>query len=76
MSYSDDPELDNPAATDDPSVQHYAGYCLECDSQLGDPMTTVADSQNEVDLHLQHNPEHKAHVSAYPFHSDHPGPVG
>jgi hypothetical protein len=61
--------------SDDPGVQHYAGYCHECDAQLGDPMTTVAESQGEVDLHIEHNPEHHAHVSEYPFHSDRPPPV-
>lgn len=75
MAYADDPELEDPTASEDPSVQHYAGYCRQCDAQLGDPMTTIADSQNEVDLHLQHNPDHHAHVSDYPFQSDHPGPV-
>ena len=75
MSYDDDPELKNPTAEDDTSVQHYAGYCITEDAQLGDPMTTVAASQAEVDLHLQHQPDHQAHVSAYPFQKDHPDPV-
>jgi hypothetical protein len=75
MSYDDDPELKDPTAKDDPSVQHYAGYCVEEDAQLGDPMTTVELSQHEVDLHLQHNPEHHAHVAEYPFRSEHPPAV-
>lgn len=75
MSYPDDPELEDPTATDPPGVQHYAGYCRQCDAQLGDPMMSIELSQHEVDLHIEHNPGHEAHVSEFPFHSDHPPAV-
>ena len=75
MSYDDDPELKDPTAQDDPSVQHYAGYCVKEDAQLGDPMTTKEASQHEVDLHKDHNPDHECYVAEYPFKANTPPPA-
>ena len=52
----------------EPGVQYYRGRCPECAAQLGDPMSTQAQAQHEVDLHQQHNPQHNPEVKEYPFH--------